>query len=113
MALETGRAGVNSDNGRDETRIDYVAAETEGELWMLELGGMSLLVLLDDRYAGLPGRPYARASERVISTGTISFADAPGNLQAIAATLEAEWSAWDAFAGLAIHGLDQLDVQGR
>lgn len=113
MALEQGRIGVNAGNGRDETRIDYAAVEGQGALWLLELGGVSVLLLLDAEHAGLPGQAYAQRSERVISTGTISFAGAPANLEAIAATLEAEWSAWEAFNGLAIHGLDQIDAGGR
>ncbi|MEY4640101.1 MAG: hypothetical protein RLZZ227_95 [Pseudomonadota bacterium] len=106
MALEKGRIGVNAGDGRDERRTDYARADA-GELWMLELGGISLLVLLDKVYEDLPGQAYLKSAERKVSTGDISFADAPENLQALAATLEAEWSAWDSFAGLAIHGLDQ------
>lgn len=106
MALEKGRIGVNAEAGRHETRRDYAAAAS-GELWLLELGGMSLLVLLDEARAGLPGQAYANVGERVIDIGTLSFADAPEDLAEIARTLEAEWSAWPAFAGLALHGLDQ------
>jgi hypothetical protein len=113
MALEKGRVGVNSGNGRDETRIDYAASPDRGEVWLLELGGMTLLLLLDGEREGLPGQAYAKSAERVISLRSVSFADVPDNLQAIAATLEAEWSAWDAFSGLAIHGLDQVDREGR
>ena len=113
MALEKGRAGVNAGNGREETRIDYAAAATAGELWLLELGGMSLLLLLDSPHADLPGQVYAKTGERTISIGTISFAGAAQNLEATATALEAEWSAWTSFAGLAIHGLDQPDGPGR
>jgi hypothetical protein len=112
MALEQGRAGVNAGNGRDETRLGYARADS-GELWLMKLGGITLLVLLDEAYAGLPGQAYAQTDTRVISTGTVSFAGATDNLHAIAATLESEWLAWDSYAGLAIHGLDQADAQGR
>ncbi|HTQ99287.1 MAG TPA: hypothetical protein VMH83_04820 [Candidatus Acidoferrum sp.] len=113
MALERGTLGVNAGNGRNESYRRYAADLKSGELWLFDIGGTGLLVLFDGVQAGLPGLAYRRTGETVVDVRNITFAGDEETLRALATRLETEWSVWESFAGLAIHGLDQLPTQGR
>jgi hypothetical protein len=107
MALESGTEGVNAGNGRNETRRRYVRDQHNGELWLFDIGGTGVLVLLDESARDLPGTAYRSAGESVLDTGTVTFAGKRETLGDMLKPLQAEWSVWQSFDGLAIHGLDQ------
>lgn len=98
-------------NLTNEKRKHYFPDATAGELWHLEAGDFQLLLLLDEVHGALPGRPYRLAFESDFNADTLTFAGDIAALNAIAARLVPVWSAWPAFAGIAIHGLDQAAAQ--
>jgi hypothetical protein len=111
MALETGTVGVNAGGGRSETRRRYAGDERAGELWLFDIAGTGVLVLLDGNQQDLPGKAWRRTGESVFEVGNVTFAGKREALRDLLAPLQAEWSVWPSFDGLAIHGLDQ--AKGR
>ncbi|APX92615.1 hypothetical protein BWR19_06485 [Halomonas sp. 1513] len=106
MALESGPLP-------DETRLTFSsqAASADGEkgqLWLFEQLSPPLLVLLDEPHAGLPGTPFAQIRESTFAGANLTFAGDQARLNAVAASLAAEWRQWPAFSGIAVHGLDAV-----
>lgn len=101
MALEAGPLP-------NETRLYFSSTPDEGELWLIDVGEQSVLLLLDQAYDGLNGSPYTLQRQDTFSADNLTFANNLDQLAGIAGLLEAEWSAWDSFRGLAIHGLDSI-----
>lgn len=101
MALEVGPLP-------DETRLYFSSAEDAGELRLVEVGNQQVLLLLDNIYEGLDGSSYRLQRRDTFSADNLTFANSLNQLNGIAKVLEAEWSAWGSFRGLAIHGLDSI-----
>jgi hypothetical protein len=100
MALETGPLG-------DEARRTYrVAPEGAGELWLFRQASVPFLVLLRSPQARLPGQAYEFAGERSFPGSNLTFGNGKERRETIAGALVREWSDWESFAGLALHGLD-------
>jgi len=104
MALEAGSVGP------DEQRLHFIQADS-GELLWLTLGEHRVLVLLDapQRLAGSVA--YRLQREDLALMGNLTFAGDMVRLESTAAELEMEWRSWSVYAGLAIHGLDELLLQ--
>lgn len=89
-----------------EDRRHYRAA-TAGELWRLQLGGNTVLLLVNEARQPDPGiTSYRYTHNRTIDGTDISFYKDKERFQALLAPLEKELSAWPSFSGIAIHGLD-------
>ncbi len=99
IALETVRQAP-------EIRRYYGRAAT-GELLALDLGERSVLMLLA-RPVRLDGAlVYERRDSIPVNFDGVSFNGKETRLEELAPQLERRFGAWQSFAGLAIHGLDQ------
>ncbi|MES2606224.1 MAG: hypothetical protein V4603_14920 [Pseudomonadota bacterium] len=99
MALETGRLG-------DEARRYYGGAE-RGELWLLDIGDQPVLVLFSAPVDGLSGRAFSFTEEAPVPAANSTFAGDLSRLARVLAEVEPEWTRWPAFAGIALHGLEE------
>ncbi len=105
IALEAGSIGP------DEQRLQFVQADA-GELLWLQLGDYRLLALLDQEQAAAPGQSaYRLQRQQRAAAAAITFAGDLQRLETVAAALEPEWRSSPAYAGLAIHGLDEVLLQ--
>ncbi len=100
MALETGQLS-------DETRRYYGATENTGDLWLIDVGGTPVLLLLAAPAAGLPGRAFTFADETAVPAATYTFAGDLARLTEVLAEVAVHWERAPAFAGIALHGLDE------
>ena len=100
VALETIKFPV-------EHRRYYGQAEL-GELVAIRLGQRTLLALLKTPVTVPGATSYQWRSTREVVAGQVSFAGHEEDLQKLLPVLETELNAWDGFAGIAIHGLDQF-----
>lgn len=92
----------------NETYRNYAPTELRGELWLTRLGSHDLLMLLEAPSVGVPGLPFTQLSESTVRAETLTFAGDPERLRETVTLLESEWSAWTSFAGVAIHGLEEV-----
>ena len=103
IALETGPLG-------DEVLRRYVKSEDEGELWAVQIGGHQVLLLLDEKIEGVPGGAFNYVSESIINASNLTFGGNMVQMEAVMDVLEAEWSSWSSFAGIAVHGLENVFI---
>lgn len=101
LALETGSLG-------DETQRSYGRNNLEGELWHLQIGSTPILVLFDQPQRSLEGDSFSLRFERVFSADNLTFRGDQLRLNQIANRLSEELSFWSSFAGMALHGLDEV-----
>lgn len=88
-----------------ETRRYATAAR--GELWLVELGGQHLYLLLDAAFASDGSvRVFASRGGHLVRATQTTFYRRPEALWRMVARLEDEFAAAAGFAGVAIHGLD-------
>lgn len=83
----------------------YVKA-AGGELWLVELDRLPVLVLLrqaQDAPAGV--QAFRFASERLIDGSATTFHRDPARMLSLLPALEADFSAWAGFEGMALHEL--------
>jgi hypothetical protein len=100
MAVEIGSVGV------DQTRLNFARAD-EGRLLLLRVGDSDLLVLMDEPIRSDGGVVYREVASSVVSSANVSF---QGNIERLESVLESvvpQWSAWERFSGVAIHGLEE------
>ncbi len=89
----------------DESIRIFRRAEA-GELWLVALAEHSLVLLLD-KAAPNPAGPVFGYSHTTPARGSnITFRNDLSALRELLPRLEAVWSAWPSFAGIALHGLD-------
>lgn len=100
VALETGSLA-------DETQRAY-RRNTQGELWQLQIDATPILVLFDQVQQGLPGVAMSQRFERVFSADKLSFQGDHLRLNDIANRLSEELRDSPSFAGIALHGLDEV-----
>lgn len=87
-----------------ENRQRYEEAAT-GTLWPLQLGGRHFLLMLNSSLKNPQGTSFRLASAYVLDGSATTFHhDVPGLLQLLPA-LEATFSAWPRFTGMALHEL--------
>lgn len=88
----------------DEERRSYFRAE-RGELLHVALAQYHILMLLDQpaTISGAVSYRYSHAGS--FKGDSISFAGRPQQLEAMLPALEADFSRWSSFAGMALHGL--------
>ncbi|MDE3011818.1 MAG: hypothetical protein KGI67_13110, partial [Pseudomonadota bacterium] len=85
----------------------YEAAE-QGELLLLELGNQAVYALLATPLAAGPrAQVFARRGGHLVKAAQTTFAGRPEALRLAVLHLEDAFAATRAFAGVAIHGLDQ------
>lgn len=101
MALESGYLPT-------ETHRRYRQHESQGELWLMPLGDEYIFVLFSQPQSNLPGRAYQFAFDYEVPASDYTFAGDLQRLNAVAAQLAAKWHLAPAFAGIAIHGLDDV-----
>ncbi|MGJ8689745.1 MAG: hypothetical protein ACSHXZ_09520 [Gammaproteobacteria bacterium] len=101
MALETGSLS-------DETQRSYRRNIETGELWQLQIGATPILVLFDQPQQGLVGDSFNFGFERVFSADKLTFRGDQLRLNETAERLSEELSFWSSFAGIALHGLDEV-----
>jgi hypothetical protein len=99
IALESGRLAAA------ERR--YYAAAARGELHAVELAGKTVLALLDRPAHPEVGTAYELRSSVRVEFDHVSFFGRDDQLTALLPRLERQFSAWNSFAGIAVHGLDQ------
>lgn len=103
MALESGALP-------DETHHRYTRDEQAGELWLLPVGDESIFVLFDTPQSDLPGQAFAFAFDYPVPASNYTFKGDVARLNTVVSELVHEWQAWTSFAGIAIHGLDDIRV---
>lgn len=87
-----------------ENRQRYEQADM-GTLWQLQLGGRHFLLMLNSPLKNPQGASFRLASSYVLDGSATTFHhDLPGLLQQLPA-LEATFSAWPRFTGMALHEL--------
>lgn len=90
-----------------EERRHYQRAAGTGELWQLNLGDKSVLLLLKTPHPSDAGvTSYHFTHSRLIDGTDISFYTKIDSLKPLINKLEADLSVWPSYSGLAIHGLD-------
>ena len=92
----------------DETRRHYRRSDEGGELWLLPVGQRAALVLLDRPRTGLPGTAFRFTHEAPFLGRQITFAGQPAALAQAVDALTPGWAAWPGFAGIALHGVDEV-----
>lgn len=95
IALEAGPVDA-------ETHWHYTRAET-GQLWILQVGAVSLAVLLNKPYRNRAGAAFRLADTRVHDGSATTFHRDPQRLLQVLPALETDLSAWASFAGIALH----------
>ncbi len=106
MALETGRLP-------DETRRYYAGNARTGELWLLDVHGNGVLLLLSAKVAGLAGQGFSFTGEKRVSASDTTFAGNLPLLDDVMGEVESQWSNWPTFAGIALHGLEAALTAGE
>lgn len=101
VALETGSLS-------DETQRAYARNSYEGELWRLQIGATPILVLFNQAQQNLVGAAFSQRFERVFSADKLTFAGDQQRLNETSHRLSEELRAWSSFAGMALHGLDEV-----
>ncbi|WP_420476198.1 hypothetical protein [Noviherbaspirillum sp. ST9] len=87
-----------------EQQRRYVRA-TEGELWLVNVEQTPVLVLLKEARANPHGPAFRLESASVFDGSATSFHRDPERLVALLPELEAWFSAWTSFGGIALHEL--------
>jgi hypothetical protein len=100
MAVEIGSVGV------DQTRLNFARAD-EGRLLLLRVGDSDLLVLMDEPIRSDGGVVYREVASSVVSSANVSFQGNIERLESVLASVVPQWSAWERFSGVAIHGLEE------
>ena len=85
-----------------ETRYRYEQAPV-GELWQLQLGEHHLLMMLGSAQINPNGRAFRQASSYEVSGHATTFYGDTAQLWHQLPALEADFSAWPGFAGMALH----------
>lgn len=106
------RIAVESGSLNDQTQRTYVANATQGRLWKFTIDTTPVLVLFQNPQSSLTGEAFSFASERSVSAGNVTFSGDMQQLNQIANSLISEWNNWPSFAGIAIHGLDEIYFNG-
>jgi len=105
MALELGSIGEN------ETRLTFVTEADDAQLWLVVLGDYRLFLLLSGNHPEMQGVGYTQVADRIIDNANVTFSGELENLHAVADAMAKEWSAWASFSGIAIHGLEELQIK--
>lgn len=100
MALEAG--GLP-----DETQQRFTRASGEGELWRVDVGQASVLMLFDRPKSGLPGTGFSHEGTATVPASRYTFDGDLDTMAVVAGALEAHWQKWTSFDGLSFHGLDE------
>ncbi|AKU21491.1 hypothetical protein ACZ75_08370 [Massilia sp. NR 4-1] len=87
-----------------ELQRRYARADA-GEAWLVQLDGVPLLVLLKSAQANPHGASFRLQSERVLDGSATTFHTDPAALLRLLPALEADFSAWPSFNGIALHEL--------
>lgn len=95
----------------DETHRRYIDHDQQGELWLIPVGDELVYVLFDTPQTGLPGQAFAYAFDYLVPAADFTFAGDVARLNAVVNELSREWRRSAAFAGIAIHGLDDASVR--
>lgn len=93
----------------DQLLRRYTPADS-GVLWEVPLGAQSVLVLMAHAAPNPAGRAFALQFERPVRGSETSFDGDWEALLSAAAALSADLSRWPAFAGIAVHGLDEVSA---
>jgi hypothetical protein len=95
IALESGPVEA-------ESRRRYVKA-TSGELWLIQADRTKLLLLLKEAQPNPAGPAFRLAGSTLSDVCATSFMGDAARLKKLLPELESDFSAWDSFAGLALH----------
>ncbi|HEY1104088.1 MAG TPA: hypothetical protein VGE70_11765 [Burkholderiaceae bacterium] len=85
-----------------ETQRRYTPQAT-GELWLLALQGQHFLVLLANAAPNPHGPAFRASGSRLLTGDATTFHAQPQRLLELLPALEAQFSAWPEFAGMALH----------
>lgn len=85
-----------------ETRYRFEPAPM-GELWQLQLGEHHFLLMLRSAQPNPQGRAFRQTSSYEVSGRATTFHGDPAQLWRQLPALEADFSAWPGFAGMALH----------
>jgi len=100
IALEAGPVAALT-----ERRYHPAEPGSAGDMLLFELGGQTVLALLREPRAVRGAQPFRLAATRRIDGSATSFHGNTAALRALLPRLEADFSAWPGFAGIALHGL--------
>lgn len=99
------RIGLETGPIPDEALRVYRGSR-EGELWLVPLQENVLVVLLDEPRVNPAGSAFAYSHTTPWRGNSITFRSHLPALRELLPQLEAAWSGWPSFAGVALHGLD-------
>lgn len=94
----------------DQTHRQYSRHEDTGELWRLSVDDASILMLFDQPQTDLPGQAFTFTKDYPVPASDYTFAGDLDRLNAVVRKLISEWQVRSAFAGIAIHGLDDVNA---
>lgn len=77
----------------------------EGDVWIVDVAGQAVLVMLRAPRANPAGPAYSMVYERVLDGSATTFHGREQDLMALLPGLERDFSAWESFAGIALHEL--------
>lgn len=106
------RIAVEAGSLNDQTQRTYVANAAQGRLWKFAIGVTPILVLFHNPQSSLTGEAFSFVSERSVSADNVTFSGDMQQLNELASSLITEWNNWSSFAGIAIHGLDEIYFNG-
>lgn len=99
LALEAGPLPV-------ETRWHFTPAK-QGHLWSIRLGDQVAVMLMRNAARNPQGRQFSLQHRQQTDPGRTTFHGDTKTMHAMVPELETIWSAWPAFDGIALHGLDE------
>jgi hypothetical protein len=91
----------------DQMRRHYRPAAS-GELWLSRVGESDVLILLKRPGRNPRGLTFREHHVSRFLASRMTFHENEASLTALIPRLEAQWGAWSSFAGLALHGLEEL-----
>ena len=77
----------------------------KGDVWIVDVEGQAVLVMLRTPQANPAGPAYSMVYERVLDGSATTFHGREQDLMALLPGLERDFSAWESFAGIALHEL--------
>lgn len=101
MALETGSLG-------SEIRRAFERRTRHGELWQFQIDSQFVLILFSQVQTGLSGQAFEAVDDSLYSATNLTFNGQQEAMNRAADYLQQQFSDWQYFSGIALHGLEEV-----